>query len=1141
MATLNAVVVLPERANTFFNVMASLLPKQIYNVDPEFMIPRLAPVAIRGTVVPLSVVKIFVNGLDQSPVPDIVADADGNWSWSILLNPGQNTVQVQFFPPEITVERDETYSPTLTINNVLVHPTLFSRFSMQNDLQMLLLDGDFLYLGNYVPPPVNTKTLARFDITNGTSIVLSSSTSPTSGRVYFMEQDTNWLFVSQVMGDTTIKLSRYAKDLSARTDILTYATVPNALHSDGTNLFAVRTTGSDTRLSKINPTTFLLVGSEISIANGALGESVIAHDVPGDDGTNLMTQTSRIIAGDGPGNDIQAGSPDLGVNLIMENVVFHRKTKKSDMSDLGNFSTIMCMNTPDEDFQGKNSLVRFGGFYYTIALADNGKVVKLQEGTFDGLPALFPVEVTPLPFSTLVSPNYLPTMLKLGPDSRLYVVGDAHLARFVPGSTSIEHIARGTASIDVDAARIAVVDDGTPSNALAADLAIFTDRAQTFTVVTPAAPPSNLRSHFNNTHTRIGLGWDPTGDGNAFLIEQAVNAGAFSEVGREYFGNGFSVNSSHLPSFSSGDVLRYRVKTFNSVGESAPSAEATWTAPYLTPPLGDCTNLLLTTVVGANVTVHFDDGEISLGAPINTVTNRPHVLFLYRSPDGLTGWTQVAARSMIPDNAQPDGTPVGGAFTYNPSTRANQQVTMVDTTATSYPYFYRVRAEQRNGPSLSFPSIVHAPGAYSNVIQVDAPPAVPTGVFWEAGWEGAFVGWTPGVGGGIVTDYTVKRSTDNSVSYPVSFNVGLVTGYHDATAFGNSQVRYDKIFASGPGGSSADSPIQGGALSLAPVLREVKLGTITSGNGGVFLIGSYAYTVALNPGSTDIILSRITLADSSVRAQNLSVYPAVGTFMTIHDAIEFGGFIYALITDQGESNGRILKIDPATMLLSSSLALTTGVGIGAMATDGTDCWAVMGPVGSVKVTHFNPTTMSVILVGASFGASVGSRSATAFGGSIYVTIANSNLGTTSIYRVLASTLAVVETVGITTLTSPGPIANDGSNLYVLGANGSAGRIAKFTTGPMAYATETANLGTFTQSFMMYHSGSIYLAHRQNSLVNGTFNSLMKVAVSPLAFTSAISQFHFGSGAAYSGVKTDGTYIYFSSFSGHVAREAISSF
>lgn len=1139
MAILNAIVELPERENTFFNAMAGLLPKQIFNVDPEFMIPRLEPVVVRGTVVPFAVVKIFVNGIDQSPVPDIVADADGNWSSTAKLAPGQNTVQVQFFPPEITTVIDNDFSPTLLVDSELVHPTLFSAFALGAPVSDLVLDGTDLFIGGTAG--MGTNLLVKYDITTGIGTFRAYGVaSPAAGQAKFMAVDTNWLYISQTMGDSSIKLSRYDKALAARTD-LAYGTVPNALYADGTDLWVVRDTGSDTLLSNVDPSTMTISGVEISIKNGALSEIFVKHNAMADDGTYLYIPTSRLLAGDGIGNSITAGSPDLGANLIFWWLLFHRKIRKSDMANMGNLTTYSTQNFPDDaNLIPKNSLVRTGGYFYSLALCNPGKVIKLQEGVVDGLPALAPIDVIPLPFDTTASENALVPKMELGPDSRLYVVGNGAMARFTPGSTSIEWIPRGAIKIDATLNDVAVVDDTITTRAVGAPIGIFADRADIFTIVAPASPPSNVRCHFNNTHTAIGVGWDPMSDANGFIVEQAVNLGSFSEVKREYFGNGCFVQSSLLPTFSSGDAMRYRVKAFNQVGESAPSAEAVFNVPYLMPPLGDCTNLLLTTVVGSNVTVHFDDGEISLGAPINSTTNRPHVLFLYRSPDGLTNWTQVAARSMIPDNVQPDGTPVGGAFTYNPSTRADQQVTMVDTTATAYPYYYRVRAEQRDGPSLSFPSFVHGPGAYSNVLQVDSPPPTPTGVFWEAGWEGAFVGWTPGVGGGVTTGYTVKRSTDNSVSYPVSFPVGLVTSYHDTTAFGNAQVRYDKIFASGPGGNSADSPIQGGAFSLAPVYHEVKI--TNPGNGGPLVLdGSFAYLISNDVSGVNVTVTKIDLTNSSIRTQNFSTYVPVGTFASIQSSFYFGGFIYTLIKDQGEANGRILKIDPSSMAVTSSLALSSGNGIGVLVTDGTDCWAIMGPAGSTKVTHFDPTTMSDILTGASLGANLVIRCATAFGGDIYIGVHNNNTAADTISRVSTSTLAIVETVATSVITFPGAMTNDGTNVYAHGGNGAQGRIEKFTVGPLAFSASTADLGSLSQTSLLYDSGSnaIYLAHRQAALVGGTFSSLMKVSTAP-AFVSAISQVHFSAGSI-DGARTDGTYVYFTNNGGYVAREAISAF
>jgi|CXWL01.1.fsa_nt_gi hypothetical protein len=1140
MAIIDLKINLPERQNEFFNSMAGLLPKQIFNVDPEFMIPRIEPVSINGTVVPLATVKVFINGLDQSPVPDIVADSLGAWSASVLLTPGQNTIQVQFFPPEIQQQIDDAFAPGFTEQNVLTHPTLFSAYALGAPVADLVLDGTDLFIGGTAG--MGTNLLVKYDITTGIGVFRAYGTaSPASGQARFMAVDSNWLYISQTMSDASIKLSRYDKALSARTD-LAYGTVPNALHADGTFLWVVRDTGSDSKLSKVDPATMTISGSEISIKNGALSELFIKHNAMADDGTYLYIPTSRLLAGDSPGNSITAGSPDLGANLIFWWLLFHRKIRKSDMADMGNLTTYSTQNFSDDaDMIAKNSLIKTGGYFYSLALCNPGKVIKLQEGVVDGLPALAPIDVIPLPFDTTASMDALVPKMELGPDSRLYVVGNGAMARFTPGSASIEWLPRGAIRIDATLNDVAVVDDMITTRAVAAPIAIFADRADTFTIVTPASAPSNVRCHFNNTHTGMGIGWDPMAEATGFIVEQAVNLGAFSEVKREYFGNGCFVQSSLLPTFHSGDDLRYRVKAFNQVGTSVASAEAVFSVPYLTPPLGDCTNLLLTSVVGSNVTVHFDDGEITLGGPINSTTNRPHVLFLYRSPDGLTNWTQVAARSMIPDNVQPDGTPVGGAFTYNPSTRADQQVTMVDTTATVYPYFYRVRAEQRDGPSLSFPSFVYGPGAYSNVIQVDAPPATPTGVFWEAGWEGAFIGWTPGVGGGIVTGYTVKRSTDNSVSYPVSFPLGNVTSYHDTTAFGNAQVRYDKIFASGPGGNSADSPIQGGAFSLAPVYHEIKVTNIGSSGGPLLLDGSFAYYVSGDASSVNVVITKIDLSDSSIRTQNLSVYIPVGTFTTVGAAIMIGGYIHILIKDQGEANSRIIKIDPSNLTQVATLALTSGNGNHNLITDGTNCWATNGPNGSVKITQFDPSTMSNVLTGASLGAGLNVGGGTAFGAGLFITTHNFNTATDQVHRINQATLAIDQSAATSAVTFPDYMVNDGSNVYFHGTNGAQGRIEKFSTGPLTFVASTADLGSNGVTSLVYDSGSsaIYLAHRQTALVGGTFNSIMKVSNAP-AFVSAISQSHFNQGQK-DGAKTDGTYVYLSNNGGYVARELISAF
>jgi len=1062
MATIRTVVVLPERQNTFFNRMAALLPIEVYNTGPDHMIPRLDLVEIRGTVPALATVKVFINGVDQSPVPDIVADAEGNWSHLIRLNPGSNTIQVQYFPPEIAQDLDNNYQPTLLVDNVLIHPTLFSPFPMQNVLQMLLLDGNFLFLGNYIPPPVNGKTIARYDLTTGASIILDlSATTPTSGRVFFMALDSNWFYSAQTMGDASIRLSRYAKDLSARTDILTYATVPNALYADGTHLYAVRNSGVDTFLTKIDPATFMIIGAEINIKNGTPSESVIAHSVPGDDGTNLMIPTSRLIAGDSPTNDYLPGNPDLpsGTNLIFEENFFHRKIRKSDMFDLGNFTLIGNTHFPVDSFEGKNSMVRFSGFYYAMVRSDLGKVIKLQETAQYGLPALVPVEVTPLPFSTVGSADSLPPQMRLGPDNRLYVVGNDHLARFTPGATSIDHIPRGVRSIDADADRVAVIDDVTPERAIAASLDIFADRAQTFTIMTPSAPPSNLRVHFNSTHTRIGLGWDPVGDGSAFIIEQALNEGAFSEIGREYFGNGFSARSTLLPvGWHSGDSLKYRVRSFNLIGSSAPSATAQFDVPFLTPFLGDCDNLVTISVIGNSVTLEFEDNEIALGQPIDNMTNRPHVLFLYRSPNGIDNWTQVAARSMIPDNVQPDGTPVGGAFTYNPSTRANTLVQMSDTNAGAYPYFYRVRAEQNDGPSLSFPAFRYGPGGYSNVLEVNAPPAAPSNLLLTNVFEGTLSSWTSN-SGGTEDGFEIWRSThpDSSGTATMVGSVGTgVTEFVDTSvAYG---IRYYyKVRAFNASGDSAftalgesNLPASNG-LSAIFFFPEIRVES-TTGLRHVRADGSYYYAAAQALGMSLVVrVLRVDKTDSRIVTSH-DVFTAPSGSVEAIGSWMFGGFLYVVTNGAGE-NARLLKINTTTMMLDSSVLLSNTGARATISDDGAFLYVTVSG-SSTMIYKIDPSDLSVDGSNTLSGIFSGSLSSSIYmGASIYAVYAET-ASTIRVSEISPSTLAIVNSSSSLTGSIAGTafaagLVGDGTHIYALYfESGLTVKVRKFSVGPI---------------------------------------------------------------------------------------------
>jgi hypothetical protein len=416
------------------------------------------------------------------------------------------------------------------------------------------------------------------------------------------------------------------------------------------------------------------------------------------------------------------------------------------------------------------------------------------------------------------------------------------------------------------------------------------------------------------------------------------------------------------------------------------------------------------------------------------------------------------------------------------------------------------------------------------VLTAAPPPAAPTGVTAQEGWGGVYINWTAGVGGGTVTGYTIQQSVDNGSTFPTSFNVGNVTTYQDTTATSQPQVIY-KIFATGPGGnSSTSSP----TTDLAPVYNETSQATVTTA-GPLLLDASFAYAVGTANSSSTVSITRISLSNSSVQTQNLAVYTGVGAFVQVLSGIYFGGSVYVLVSDNGVAHNIILKINTSTLALSSSLTLPSASGAGSLVTDGTSCWAISGPNGSVQVTHFDPSTMSNILTGSSLGSGIAVEGATAFGGNIYAGVHNSNTAADTVSRI-NSTLAIVETVSTSAITFPSTLVNDGAALYVYGFVGSNARVEKYTTGPLAFSASTASLGNAVTTSMVYDSGStaIYMVQK-----NGLTAGFMKLSTAP-AFVSAIAQSH-ASGSFTNGALTDGTYAYFSISGGRVARQAISSF
>lgn len=714
MATIDSVITLPEDQNIFYTGMASLLNRFVYNVTADFIRPQITDVVISGRVVPGSTVVIFVNNVNQTPTPDIIADDNGAWSSTILLGPGQNTIQVQFFVPELMSAFATTFSPTILVNNVLIHPTLFSAFDLESPVEMVLLDpaNTNLYVGGVSGGP-STQTLAKFDVTTGIGTFLEfASGSPLSGFTSFMALDSNWLYVAQTMDDSTTNITRYAKDLSAASH-LNFSTVPTSLLADGTNVYSARSTGSDLLLAKVNPSTMVLVGSEVSLKSGAIGENFISQTQMTDDGTNLMVPVSRQISGDGPGNQIEDGTPGMGANLVLYNVMTHGKVLKSAMTNTP--FTLYTTNSSDAAYVSKNSLVVTGGFYYTLAQTNPGRIVKLQEQTLSGLHFLVPVDLVPLPFDAtdagadgLTAPK-----LKLGADGRIYVTANSWTARWTPGMTSMLQLHRGTENLDITSSYLALIDDTNPLRSVVAPTTVFTDRATTFTVVAPPLAPANLRCHWNGTQTAAGVAWDAPADGSGVIVEISYNGGPFfqvkseysnTETVAEYFGNAMYVqataiqNSVGSAGFFAGDSMTFRAKSFNTVGQSGYSATTTVSVPFLQPPISDQTGLSETSKTATTVALQWTDTEIDLSQHGNVGPdyNRTHFVHVYRSTDNFVSDNELV------------GT-VNNSQTQFPYLAVSTTLVFTDTTAAPGTlYYYRVQGA----------SNFYAPSNFSNVISV---------------------------------------------------------------------------------------------------------------------------------------------------------------------------------------------------------------------------------------------------------------------------------------------------------------------------------------------------------------------------------------------------------------------------------------
>lgn len=907
----------PENDSPFFVALRKLLTNKTYTISGDYVVPQGQTVPLTGRVAPFAVVQVFVNGVNVSPVPDLVADEDGNFTLPVILGPGQNRIQVRYFPPALSATIDAAVVPDLVVDMPLEHPTLFSQFSLANDAYMVLIDGGYLYVGNFIPPPADTKTIARYDLSTGATVVLDlSSGSPTSGRVYYLAQDATYLYSAQTMGDSSIKLSRYAKDLSARLDYTGYASIPSSVYADGSDLFAAREdSGTDVKVSKLDPSAMTLVGIEVSTKEGTvIGETVFNHHQMTEDGSgNLVIPVTQFQFGDGPSNQIEDGSPGMGASLVQAYYIFVRKLAKADLSNQGLWRILST--GVDATYIRPNSLVRYGGFYYALAGSNPGKVLKLQEQVIDTLNYLVPVEVTPLPFAVDSSESPFVPRMVLGPDGRLYATSGGGLVRLTPGASSMDYVPRGKGSVAVTLNDVAVVDDLTPSAVISAPNTLFSDRATTFTAAVPSTP-ANVRCHWNRTHNAAGVQWDLLSDGAAAVVEMSVDGQTegWQEVGREYFGDGMWVTGSAMsaafPSWAkyAGDTVHFRVKASNIAGDSGYSNTATVSIPFAQPPISDQSSLAVTAYSALSVSLQWTDEEIDLAQPgsVGPNYNRSHVVRVYRSTDNFATVNELVGTV---DNAQ----------TQFPYLAGSDVLTFTDATAQAGTlYYYRVRGE----------STYYAPGNYSNVVSQATNPVFPLAVP-DAAIPAAVATEEPAKT--LTLDLAdISDSPQQSMALSEQSQIGHVSGnvawacIGNQTAAGNpdfyridfstnsvdaitlnvQQIAFD--------GTDLWAAVRNGNLKRLNPTTLTETASIGSSMVSTYWDGSDLWALRSNGVVQKVDRTLLTLT---------SLGPGTDVTAASYGIVKVGAYIYAL-TNTASSPVKVTKIDPATPSIVATFSLS---------------------------------------------------------------------------------------------------------------------------------------------------------------------------------------------------------------------------
>lgn len=1012
------------------------------------MVAQVESVPLRGFVPPNATVSIFINGLDQFPLQNIVADENGEFTVQIQLNPGENVILVQFFPPNIQQILEQGSRGAFNEDLDVVAPNTFSPLLLfpGTEVKCIAVQGDLIFIAGK-PGFSSFDTIARLDVSTSGIIRLNQLDVPVAGpvRPTMLVSDASFIYTDDDKREVATKFMRYPLDLSARLDYTPGGTSGEitGIHADGTHVFLISVPGGSV---SVDITKFDLGGFPTPVvgpinSNLGIGSSTgVGHSDMADDGTEIVFKHTELSISMGFGifDPPVDGTPALGEGSFIETLHFQRLLKTT-LANVGTL-TIERVVTLSQNQPFMNSLVHAGGFFYTVIEDNQGKILKMSRPLGEWVVD----EVIPLPFDTTSATVRHTPRMTLGGDGKLYIAGNGAIARLVPGSTTLEVMTLGNRAIAASSTDFAMVDDTNDSRVLTAPITLIDARAATVPVPLPAVP-TNVRIRLDITLDILAIAWDSV-EGNAYIVEVDKDGGGFVEESRALiskaalFSGGLGLG---------GIVVTVRIKAFNAAGTSAPSATATITTPFSLPPIADQTGLTVTAVTGDSISLEWTDNEIFAG-------DRFHDVDIFRSSPLIGGPFTVVGTVSVPF----------------PATELDQILEFTDNTvdgSTQYHYFVRAR------------SIIFAPSPDSNIVSpitLVAPPEAPTNEASEILWEGTLVTWDAGVGpGGAPDDYTVEVSPNGSSWAFLDTVTAPTTEFlHTNPPREGSNAQFYRVIANNAGGSSAPTS----ATPFTAFFPRIK---IPNSNGSRFVAVDSSFAYWVFGDSPDAFAEKVDLTDSSVRSTH-TVRVKTNAFIQPFACTIIGTNLHVVVMDNLE-NAKVVKLDVATMTPGSDLFLDVKTQEAWFVTDGAGShWIVTWDFTSgSKIFEYNPTTHTL---GASnaLGANVRFIGGVMyFGGDIYISYLDNPSSRVALSRVSTTTLAIVESVttnGTTFDDSLGRgLVNDGTKIYQWGKdfNTNDERINRFSVGPLTFeAFGSVNTNwQGTRNNLAFASGKLFTA------------------------------------------------------------------